>query len=33
MGAVSYWLVGKRLSRYAVLYLAAGLAAITGAFL
>lgn len=33
MGAVSYWLVGKRLSRYAVLYLAAGLAALTGAFL
>lgn len=33
VGAVSYWLVGKRLSRYAVLYLAAGLAAITGAFL
>lgn len=33
MGAVSYWLVGKRHSRYAVLYLAAGLAAITGAFL
>ena len=33
MGAVSYWLVAKRMSRYAVLYLAAGLAAVAGAFL
>jgi PTS system mannose-specific IID component len=33
MGAVSYWLVAKRVSRYAVLYLAAGLAAVAGAFL
>ncbi len=33
MGAASYWLVVKRMSRYAVLYLAAGLAAVAGAFL
>lgn len=33
MGAVSYWLVAKRVSRYVVLYLSAGLAAVAGAFL
>lgn len=33
MGAGSYWLVAKRISRYAALYAAAGLAAIAGAFL
>ncbi len=33
MGAVSYWLVAKRATYYAVLYLAALLAAVAGAFL
>ena len=33
VGAASYWLVGKRAGKYAVLYLAAALAVAAGAFL
>ena len=33
MGVLAYWLVGGRVSRYAVLYGAALIAAVTGAFL